>query len=66
MSRIVSTTAACKHCGGTVIIEVTGLPDIMPSHTGRTGGVTSKSCSKCHKTSSYSFEIREHQFKYLR
>jgi hypothetical protein len=66
MSKTVSTSASCKHCGGTVIIEVTGLPDDMPSHTGRSGGVTSKMCPKCHKTSNYSYEIREHQFKSLR
>lgn len=67
MSTIsVTTSATCKHCGGTVIIEVTGIPINMPSHTGRTGGVTSKACGKCHKTSMYSYEIREGQFTTLR
>ena len=66
MQKSVSTTASCKHCGGTIIIEVTGLPNEMPPHTGQTGGVTSKSCGKCHKTSNYSYEIREFRFVNLR
>jgi hypothetical protein len=66
MSRTVSTTASCKNCGGTVIIEVTGLPDVMPPHTGQTGGIVSKPCPKCYQTSVYSYTIYEHQFRDLR
>lgn len=33
----ISTSANCKHCGGTIIVEVTGVPVDMPSHQGRTG-----------------------------
>jgi hypothetical protein len=61
----ISTSANCKHCGGTIIVEVTGVPVDMPSHQGRTGGVTSRACGKCHKTSIYSYEIREGHFTRL-
>lgn len=63
-TRSLTSSAACKHCGGTVIIEVTNIdPD---ANHGYSGGVTSKSCGKCHKTSSYTYEISKGQFTRLR
>lgn len=65
-TRSLTTSAACKHCGATVIIEVTNIPIDMPEYQGRMGGVTSKPCPKCHKASQYTFEIKGGQFTRLR
>jgi len=65
-TKTLTSSASCKHCGGTVIIEITNVPIDMPSHTGMSGGVTSRMCGKCHKTSSYIYEINNGQFTLLR
>jgi hypothetical protein len=39
MYRTVITGASCKNCGGTVLIIVTGLPDVMPHYKRHSGGV---------------------------
>lgn len=65
-TKTVSTSASCKNCGSTVIIEVTNIPIDQPSYEGRTGGITSKPCGKCHKTSNYVYEIKGGQFTSLK
>jgi len=62
MATTISTTAACKHCGATVFIEKHNVT----ATTSMIGGVVSTPCRKCHKTSSYTYEIRNGQFKDLR
>jgi len=62
MAKTISTTAACKHCGATVFVEKQNVTDA----TAMIGGVVSSPCRKCHKTSSYAYEIRNGQFKDLR
>ncbi len=65
-TKTLTTTASCKHCGGTVILEVQNVPADQTAQQSRSGGVSSKPCAKCHKTSSYSYQIRGGQFSALR
>lgn len=62
MGNTISTTVACKHCGATVLVERHNVTDT----TSQIGGIVSTTCRKCYKTSSYSYEIRNGQFKDLR
>lgn len=48
-------TVSCKNCGGTVILEKQNVPSKGSSAC----GVTTRGCSKCHKTSSYAIRIRD-------
>ena len=61
-TKTVTVTASCKNCGGTVIIE----KQLVTDTTNQTGGITSKMCPKCWKSSSYSFTMKNGQFVILR
>ena len=58
MLRTVTATVACKHCGATVMVEKQNVTDT----TNQIGGITTKTCPKCYKFCSYSFEMKNGQF----
>lgn len=62
MSKTVTATVSCKHCGATVMVEKQNVTDT----TNMVGGITTKMCPKWHKTSNYSFEIKNGQFTNFR
>ena len=62
MSKTVTATVSCKHCGATVMVEKQNVTDT----TNQVGGITTKMCPKCHKTSSYSYEMKNGQFTNFR
>ena len=62
MATTISTTVAYKHCRASVFIEKHNVT----ATTSMIGGVASTPCRKCHKTSSYTYEIRSGQFEELR
>jgi len=61
-TKTITATVSCKHCGATVIVEKQGVYD----NQNLTGGITTKVCPKCHKTSNYVFEIKNGQFTNLK
>jgi predicted nucleic-acid-binding Zn-ribbon protein len=62
MTKTVTSSVSCKHCGATVMVEKQNVNDTVSL----TGGITSSSCPKCHRTSSYTYQIKGGQFTQLR
>ena len=60
--KTLTIAVSCKHCGATVMIEKQSVPENENSM----GGVATRMCPKCHKTSNYIYEIRNGQFVDLR
>lgn len=58
-----SQSVSCKFCGNSVTVEknVPRSPEFKNSFN-QIGGVTSSMCQKCHKTSSYTYEIKAGRF----
>jgi ribosomal protein S27E len=63
MSYTLIEAVTCKHCGSTVMIEKLNCNN---SDSIFTGSLSTKSCPKCHKSSSYSYKIKNKQFVDLR
>ena len=61
MSKTLTQTVTCKHCGATTVVEKQNIRDDERS----TGGVTSKMCRKCGKQSQYNYRIQNGQFSEL-
>lgn len=62
ISKTLTTTVGCKHCGSTVILEKQNVY----VESSEIGGVNTKSCPKCHQTSIYICEIKQGQFTDIR
>jgi RNase P subunit RPR2 len=62
MTKTVTSSVICKHCGATVMVEKQNVRDT----DSLTGGITTSMCRKCHKTSSYTYQIKGGQFTQLR
>jgi RecJ-like exonuclease len=56
-TKTVTTAASCKHCGGTVMIRITSIFIDDNKARSSSGGVSSSMCSKCNKTSMYTYSI---------
>jgi len=57
-TKTLTQTVTCKHCGATVMVEKQNVRDT----DSLSGGITTKACYECHKTSSYVYQIRNGQF----
>ena len=64
-TKSLTTSATCKHCGGTIILKIDNIPVDQTAQQARSGGV-SASCPKCHKSSSYSYRVKGGQIDELR
>ena len=62
MTKTLRTTVSCKHCGATVMVEKQNVRD----EDSLMGGITTNMCPKCHKVSSYTYQIKGGQFTELR
>ncbi len=61
MSKTVTVTVACKHCGSTVMLKKSNVTDT----TSEIGGIVTEACRKCGQTSIYNYRMREGQFTEL-
>ena len=62
ISKTVTSAVTCKNCGGTVMVEKQNVTET----TNQSGGISTKMCPKCNKTSSYTFEMHNGQFTNFR
>lgn len=62
-TEVLSKIVSCKTCGNPVTIQknVPRSPEFKNSFN-ESGGITSSMCQKCHKTSTFTYEIRNAQF----
>ena len=62
LSKTVITSVPCKHCSAPVMVKKENVYE----HAHLNGGIVSSACYKCHKTSTFSYEIKDWQFILIR